>query len=92
MAFIVGEFSSLCGWFCAKGRRVRGSLGRGDCVQESRGLYGCFSCFGGGRETRKTNGLRVLCLQTSPALSLRKVLVSLGFPGFGLIVFVGWRD
>lgn len=47
---------------------------------------------GVGRETRKTNGLRVLCLQTSPALSLRKVLVSLGFPGFGLIVFVGWRD
>lgn len=49
--------------------------------------------FGGsGERDQEDKWITRLVSADEPSPSLRKVLVSLGFPGFGLIVFVGWRD
>lgn len=61
-------------------------------MQETRSLYGCFSCFGGRERDQEDKWITRLVSADEPSPLLRKVLVSLGFPGFGLIVFVGWRD
>lgn len=83
MAFIVGELSSLCGWFCAKGRRVRGSLGRGDCVKESRSLYGFFSCFGGsGERDQEDKWITRLVSADEPSPLFAQSAGFAGFPRF----------